>query len=175
MLLTCFSLIVLKWFTVFSKWMGLIHKLVTGEHNVWRKHLWVLSARCICNWHKLIQCGAVITRSIFIEIITMYDPGKRYGVYFVCSDFHLYLASATAVMYAISRYIILRYNGVRLYSDKNNAQVFTHIILQRLVTTTTTSRHSGDILKRLRLGSLTGDTIYMSACQVPDKISHTFT
>ena len=39
----------------------------------------------------------------------------RYGVYFVCSNCGLYFVPITAVMYAVSCYIGLRYNGTWLY------------------------------------------------------------
>ena len=39
----------------------------------------------------------------------------RCGMYFVGSNLDLYAISVTAVLYAISCYFELRYNGTRLY------------------------------------------------------------
>ena len=66
-----------------------------------------------------IQCGAVITRSIFCQ-----NPQKtphsspvraRYGVYFVNLASEWYSASVPVIIYTISYNIGSRYNGTQLY------------------------------------------------------------
>ena len=70
-------------------------------------------------WHtyqkcrKLLQCGAVITRSIFSQIFT--PVRARYGVSHVDPASEWYFASVLAIIYVISYNIWPRYNGTRLY------------------------------------------------------------
>ena len=68
---------------------------------------------------KLIQCGAVITRSILHRIIIKYTHSSpvraRYGVQFVICHYELYSASVNAMLYKISCNIEPRYNGTQLY------------------------------------------------------------
>ena len=67
---------------------------------------------------QLVQCGAVITRSIFSNIVTKDTPSLArygYGVSFVDTISDLYSAPFDAVMYAIFCYIVLCYNGIQQY------------------------------------------------------------
>ena len=75
-----------------------------------------------------LQCGAVITRSIFSLIFTKdthISPVRaRYGVSFLdpASDWHW--ASIPAIIHAISYYIGPRYNGTRLYYERDSLLLF---------------------------------------------------
>ena len=59
-----------------------------------------------------VQCSAVITHSIFSKILT--KPRARCGVSFVGQNSDIYSASVTEVVYAVSCYIGLRYNGTQV-------------------------------------------------------------
>ena len=66
-----------------------------------------------------LQCGAVITRSIFSQIFTKGTHSSpvraKYGVCFVGQPSDWHSASVPAIIYAISYYTGPHYNGTRLW------------------------------------------------------------
>ena len=100
---------------------------------VWKYFAIILALK---HWHlffisfieKIIQCDAVITRSIlkYSQKTPHSSPVRaRYGASFVDSVSDWYSASVPAIMYAICCYIWPRYNGTRLYtSGQKTSTVF---------------------------------------------------
>ena len=100
------------------------------DFNPKPRHVWdqlvpwpVYSPRCLKYdlWLDVwwLQCGAVITQSIFCQILIKETPllAREDDLWSVFCEFNLWLSSVpvAAVLYTISCYIGLRYNGTRLY------------------------------------------------------------
>ena len=68
-------------------------------------------------YELMLQCGAVITRLIFSQILTINTPylGLTGEVWGVCCEFTLCNISVTTMRYATSCHIGPRYSGTRLY------------------------------------------------------------
>ena len=84
-------------------------------------------AKCLLHWKSgisnfsIIQCGAVITRSIFSQMFTKDTHSSpvraRYGVSFVDPASGRYFAWVPVIIYVLFYNIEPRYNGTRLYLE----------------------------------------------------------
>ena len=79
-----------------------------GSFTWWRTAIWENRVRC---HHNAVN---FLSNPHKIHPFHSSPVGTRYGMYFVGSNFDLYSASFTAVMYVISHYFGLRYNGTWL-------------------------------------------------------------
>ena len=84
---------------------------------------------------SVIQCGAILTWSIFSQIFTktphILPVRARYGAYFVDLASDWYSASVSLIIYVIPYKIGSHYNDTRLYFWRNLARFYLeHIVLR---------------------------------------------
>ena len=94
------------------------HTKITNQQSLKIIFLKYIPITDVCFY---IQCGAVLTRSIFSKILTIDTTYSRarYGVSFVSSKYDLYSGAVITILCAISWHIVPRYNGTALYKYGN--------------------------------------------------------